>query len=113
MTARRIAWAATALTVLLGLGHLSLLLLAKRWSPDAAWFAGTGLAIITAALLNVAALRHPGDRLVRAAAVFGNLLLLGFSAALWTVAPEPQVAICGALFLALAGLVLTRRVSPA
>ena len=112
MTARRIAWAVTALTVLLGLGHLSLLLLAKRWNPDAAWFAGTGLAIITAALLNVAALRHPADRLVRGVAVLGDLLLLGFSAALWTVAPEPQVAVCGALFLALAGLVAASRVRP-
>lgn len=105
MIVRRIAWTVTAVTVLLGAGHLSLLLAAPRWSVDAAWFAGTGLAIVTAALLNVPALRAGSDPLIRGVAIVGDLLLLGFSAALWPVAPEPQVALCGLLFLTLAAAI--------
>ena len=109
MIGRRAHWTLAVLALLLGLGHMSFLAAAPRWSPDVAWFAGTGLAFILGGLLSIAAIRARDDRLVRGAAAVGALLLAGFALAVWTVVPQPQVIAAGVLFAALAGLAAFRR----
>ena len=109
MIARRLTWALAVLGVLLGLGHLGFLSAAPRWTLDVLWFALSGLAFIVTALLNVAALRAPADRLVRALAAGSDLVLAGVFAAAWLVLPEPQVIVGGVLFASLAILTATLR----
>ena len=101
---RRIAWGVSILAVLLGVGHMSLFaaaVIGGRWSLDALWFAGTGLAIIFGGLLNVAALRANGDRVALGAAIAGDISLVGFFAAAWSVLQGPQIVAGGLLFTAL------------
>ncbi len=112
MTARRLTWILAVLGVLLGFGHLAFLSAAPRWALDVLWFALSGVAFIATALLNVAALRAPADRLIRALAVGGDLVLAGFFAAAWLVLPAPQVIAGGLLFASLAALTATLRPRP-
>lgn len=109
MTARRLTWLLAVLGVLLGVGHLAFLSAAPRWTLDVLWFALSGVAFIVTALLNMAALRAPTDRLVRALSVGSDLVLAGFFAAAWLVLPAPQVVVGGVLFAALAVLTATLR----
>lgn len=52
--ARRWAWGLSGAVVLLGLGRLSLAaLMFERLSPDALWFAGSGLAIVLGGMFNL------------------------------------------------------------
>lgn len=98
--------------LVLGLVHTGLALTAP-FSQEVLWFAGSGLAIIFAALNN---LFRPsiGSVMARASLAFQNLLLTAFFAAAWLVLPQPQVVIGGAVFaamllLALAGFRFSRR----
>lgn len=56
-----------------------------RFTLDAMWFLGSGIAIIQAGFLNVAAVRVGGrDRVVRILCLTANLIFVGlFAAALW------------------------------
>jgi hypothetical protein len=104
VSARRLTWTLAVLGVLLGVGHLSFLLAAPRWALDVLWFALSGVAFIATALLNIAALRAPADRIIRWLAVGSDLVLAGFFAAAWLVLPAPQVIVGGLLFAALGAL---------
>ena len=109
MIARRSAFTLAVLGVLLGLGHLAFLSAAPRWTLDVLWFALSGLAFIVTALLNIAALRAPADRLVRGLAVGSDVVLAGVFAAAWLALPGPQVIAGGVLFAGLALLTATLR----
>jgi len=91
---------ATGLFTALGVVHVAYTpWVYDRFSLDAMWFVGSGMAIIFAGLLNVVLLRGAGKDRVTAWLVFGTniLLVLGFAVAL-LVLREPQVFI--GLFLA-------------
>lgn len=109
MTARRLTWTLAVSGVFLGVGHLAFLFAVPRWALDVLWFALSGLAFIVTALLNIAALRAPADRLIRCLAVGSDLVLAGVFAAAWLVLPQPQVIAGGAIFLALAVSTATLR----
>lgn len=109
---RRIAWGVSSLAVLLGVGHMILLaaaVIGGSWNLDSLWFAGTGLAIILGGLLNVVALRAAADRVVRGAAIVGDIVLTGFFAAAWSVLQGPQVVAGGLLFTTLTLLLISIR----
>jgi hypothetical protein len=99
---RKSMWVLASLGLLLGVLHLTLTLpMYGRLSLEALWFAGSGLAIVCCALMNIAALRN-SPPLTRWAVVTMNLLISGFFAAAWPVLPAPQVAIGFIIFLILA-----------
>lgn len=93
-------WLLTGLALLLGLAHLGLSALAWRGgSAEILWFAGSGLAIVAAALLNLAMLRATAaDRVQRACWLTANLATAAFFALAWSVVPEPQVIVGAAVF---------------
>lgn len=113
MILRRVAWTLAGLGVLLGVGHMTFLTGYGRWSLDALWFAGTGLAFIFGGLINVAALRAGEDRLVQASAIGSNVLLVGFFSLAWLVLPVPQVIGGGLIFAGLAAAALLARLRQA
>ncbi len=88
------------ITLALGLVHLGLAFLAPALTQEILWFAGSGLAIICAALGNI-------FRPVKAGRAHGlslatqNIMLTSFFGAAWLVLPQPQVAIGGGLFIVL------------
>ncbi len=98
---------ASGTVTLLALVHAALTLpLYRRWSPDAAWFLGTGLGLLLVGSLNLTHLGHepcqrPTAWFVRvtnwAFAVFGALALVAI--------PEPQayVLVAGLVAQAVAG----------
>lgn len=99
MIRRTLPWlAGVALT--LGLLHLGLAALAwRRWDASALWFAGSGLAIVLAALLNVAMMRSGAvDRTQKAVWLLANLAAAAFFGLAWTVLQEPQVIVGGLVF---------------
>ncbi len=99
------------LAVTLGLVHLGLSVLAWRnWTPEALWFAGSGLAIVTAGLFNVAMIRADAvDRTQRGVWLGANLAMTGFFLAAWPVLKQPQVIVGGAIFALLCVAVVTAR----
>lgn len=109
MTPARLTTVLASLALILGLGHLSLLLAAPSgWSERALWFAGTGLAIVVAAVLNLIGRHVPGRTASGLAIGACNLALAGFFAAAWPLLMGPQVVVGGLLFAVLAGLTLLR-----
>lgn len=70
-------------------------------SFDAAWFIGTGFAIVLAGFLNIAMVRDGGrDTVIGAMTLITNVVfLLGFAAASYMMR-QPQVFVGAALFLA-------------
>lgn len=74
---------------------------------DAMWFLGSGIAIILAGFLNVAAVRVGGkDRVVTILCLTANLIFaLLFAAALWLMS-QPQVFMGVALFAVAAASVV-------
>lgn len=99
---RKAMWLLASLGLLLGVLHLTLTLpIYGRLSPEALWFAGSGLAVICCALLNIVALRSTAP-LSRWAIVIANLLIAGFFAAAWPLLPSPQVAAGFIIFIVLA-----------
>ncbi len=101
---RRVLWGLTGVGLLLGLVHLGLSALAWRdWSQEVLWFAGSGLAILMAGLMNVAMMRaRDPDRGQRTVWVGTNLMTAVFFGLAWSVLPEPQVVVGGGVFLLLA-----------
>ena len=94
--------------LMLGLLHLGLSALAVgNWSVQALWFAGSGLAIVIAALFNVAMIRTGAvDRIQKSLWFLANFSTAAFFAAAWPVLREPQVAVGGAVFALLCVAVL-------
>lgn len=94
----------TGLVLALGLIHLGVSALAlQHWSEEVLWFAGSGLAILTTGLLNVAMTRAESiDRVQKAVWVLANLATALFFGAAWTVLPQPQVIVGGFAFALLA-----------
>ena len=103
VTTGPLAWL-TGLVLALGLIHLVLSALAlQHWSEDLLWFAGSGLAILTAGLLNVAMIRTASvDRVQKAVWVSANMATALFFGAAWTLLPQPQVVVGGIAFALLA-----------
>ena len=103
MMLRRLHWTAAIAALLLGGVHVAYTArLHHDLTLDALWFAGTGLALIAIALLNITALRAEGrgsPGLVLAA----NLVTTGFFALIWTVHEAPQVMAGLVLFVVLTG----------
>jgi Na+/glutamate symporter len=105
----RAAWAFSVLAVLLGAAHLALTWPVYRAATlEALWFAGSGLAVLSTALLNIQALRQGGRR-HRWLLFLANLVMAAFFAAAWPLLKGPQVALGFALFLGLAAFALTPR----
>ena len=99
---RKAMWVLASLGLLLGVLHLTLTLpMYGRLSLEALWFAGSGLAVICCALMNIVALRNSAP-LTRWAVVTMNLLTSGFFAAAWPLLPGPQVAVGFVIFITLA-----------
>lgn len=99
---RKAMWLLASLGLLLGLLHLTFTLpIYGRLSLEALWFAGSGLAVVCCALMNVVALRG-GAPAGRWAVVIANLLIAGFFAAAWPLLPSPQVAAGFTIFTILA-----------
>lgn len=99
---RKTMWVLASLGLLLGVLHLTLTLpMYGRLSLEALWFAGSGIAVICCALMNIAALRN-SPPLTRWAVVTMNLLIAGFFAAAWPLLPGPQVAAGFIIFIILA-----------
>lgn len=89
---RKAMWLLTSSGLLLGVLHLAFTLpIYGRFSLEALWFAGSGLAVVCCALMNVAALRSSA-RSSPWAVVIANMLIAGFFAAAWPLLPSPQVA---------------------
>ncbi|HJR56535.1 MAG TPA: hypothetical protein VJ798_08140 [Rhizomicrobium sp.] len=100
---RKAAWTGAVLGLLLGLLHLGFTLpIYKRYSLELLWFAGSGLAIVCCALMNLAVLRDTSSS-NSALAALSNLLIAIFFAAVWPLLPGPQVAVGFVIFGALAG----------
>lgn len=99
---RKAMWLLSLSGLLLGVLHLALTLpIYGRLSLEALWFAGSGLAVVCCALMNVGALRSSAP-FSRWAAVIANLLIAGFFAAAWPLLPSPQVAAGIIIFVVLA-----------
>lgn len=99
---RKALWLLASLGLVLGILHLALTLpIYGRFSLEALWFAGSGLAVVCCALMNLVALRSRAP-LNRWATVIANLLIAGFFAAAWPLLPGPQVAAGFAIFIVLA-----------
>ena len=91
----------TSLIIALGIVHVLFTIHAYgRWTLNAMWFAGSGLALVFAGFLNLALLRAGrSDLVVRLLCLFTNLLVaLLFTAALLLLT-EPQVYLGLALFI--------------
>lgn len=103
----------TGLALALGAIHLSLSALSWRnWSIEALWFAGSGLAILVAGLLNVAMMRaERTDHLQKTAWLLANLVMTGFFGVAWLVMREPQVIVGGLVFCLLSVSTAGRRVA--
>lgn len=95
-------WLLALSGLLLGVLHLAFTLpIYGRLSLEALWFAGSGLAVVCCALMNVVALCSSA-RSSRWAVVIANLLIAGFFAAAWPLLPSPQVAAGFIIFILLA-----------
>ena len=107
--ARRLHWTLAVLAGLLGALHVTLTgVIYGAMTVPALWFAGAGLAVIMASLVNVQALLTHG-RPGRIILTLVNVVTAGFFAVAWTLMPEPQVAVGLGLFLGLTACSLSVR----
>jgi hypothetical protein len=92
---------ATVVVVLLGVGHTAFTpVFAPGWTPAAAWFSGSGLALIFLGLLNAARLWGRGDLdRMRALCLPANLLTLLWGTFVVIVLPVAQAFVLGAAVL--------------
>ena len=92
----------SALLIALGVVHAAMTpVFYGRFSHNALWFAGSGLAMIFVGMLNITLSRDVvRDRLVRAFCYAANLLTVVFGFLMVTVNHEPQV-IFGFVLIAL------------
>ncbi len=91
---------ASVIIVILGLVHIGFTFLDYNGlSMNAAWFFGTGIAIVLAGFMNIAMLRDGGkDTVIWAMCLIANVVfLLGFAGATFML-PQPQVFIGALLF---------------
>lgn len=91
---------ASVLIILLGLVHIGFTFHDyDGLSMEAAWFFGTGVAIVLAGFMNIAMLRDGGrDTIIWSMSLITNLVfLLGFAAASFML-PQPQVFVGLLLF---------------
>ncbi|MFY7853712.1 MAG: hypothetical protein ACOVQ6_18250 [Brevundimonas sp.] len=103
----------TGLAMALGLVHLGLsgLMSWRAFSLDTLWFAGSGLAILVAALINVIMIRaRQIDRVQNAVWLVANLVLTGFFGLAWLLLKEPQVVVGGLVFALLSAGVAGRSI---
>lgn len=106
----------TGLAVALGLVHLGLsaVMVARAWGLDTLWFAGSGLAILVAALINIVMIRATQiDRVQAAVWLVANLTLTGFFGLAWLLLKEPQVIVGGLVFAMLSAVIAGRSVARA
>lgn len=91
----------TFLIIALGITHVLFTIPAYgRWTLNAMWFAGSGLALIFAGFLNLALQRAGGnDSVVRLLCLFTNLLVTVLFVAALLLLTEPQVYLGLALFI--------------
>lgn len=93
---RRAMWGLTVMALLLSVGHLGLVALSARthWDLPILWFAGSGLALLLAGLLNVAMLRaRSHDPMTRVVWLLANAATAGFFLLAWPLLKQPQVAV--------------------
>ncbi|MGB7201538.1 MAG: hypothetical protein WBD16_04640 [Pyrinomonadaceae bacterium] len=91
---------ASVLVVILGLVHIGFTFRDyDGLSMNAAWFFGTGMAIVLAGFMNIAMLRDGGkDRVIWTMALITNLVfVLGFAGAAY-IMHQPQVFVGALLF---------------
>jgi hypothetical protein len=103
----------TGLAMALGLVHLGLSALTsvRAWGLDTLWFAGSGLAILVAALMNIIMIRATQiDRVQSAVWLVANLALTGFFGLAWLLLKEPQVIVGGLVFALLSAGVAGRSI---
>lgn len=101
MMQRKITFVLAVVAGVLGLAHLALTtLIYARWTTDALWFAGSGVAIVIGAAANIAAI-NALDRTSRSIVATTNAMMTGFFVAAWSVLPGPQVIVGGLLFAGL------------
>ena len=94
------------LFIVLGIIHTSVTpLIIGRFSLNALWFAGSGLAMLFAGFLNIVLSRSIGqdDRFVRILCYITNITILVFGATIIKVLREPQ-AIIGLLLIVIMNL---------
>jgi hypothetical protein len=103
----------SVLLVALGVVHTALTpVFYGRFSHNAMWFAGSGLAMIFAGLLNIMLSRDVGrDRLVRLFCYAANLLTVVFGFLILTLDREPQV-IFGFVLIVLMTVTALLKVAP-
>ena len=99
---RRLDVISTVLITLMGVGHTTATpAVSPGWTVAAAWFSGSGLALVFLGLLNAARLWSPGDdtRRLRNLCLPGNLLALVWIGFVISVLPVSQAFIVLAAIL--------------
>src|SRR5512138_3035294 len=98
---RKLDIVCTAVVLLLGVGHVGFTpVFAPGWTLDAAWFSGSGLALIALGLLGAARLWGAGDlRRMGWLSAVGSALVLLWLGFLVTVLPVHQAFLAGAAVL--------------
>lgn len=110
MNAGRVTVILGGLAIALGCAHMAFLLAGPLgWTERRLWFAGSGLAILATALLNLVGRHVPGRSLSGAAIISADLLLAAFFLSAWPLLQGPQTLIGAALFLTLAALTALRK----
>jgi hypothetical protein len=111
---RTINVVSTVVVILMGIGHTTFTpVFAPGWTQAAAWFSGSGLALLFIGLLNAARLWGRGDSgRTRVICLAGNLLTLLWIAFVIVVLPVPQAFVVAAAILGatIGSLARTRRV---
>jgi hypothetical protein len=92
---------ATIIVLLLGVGHVvATSAWAPGWNQAAAWFSGSGLALLFAGLLNLDRLLAPGEA-TRRLCLVGNVLTLAWMGFIVAVLPVAQAFVAGAAVVVL------------
>ena len=93
--------ASTNICALLGIAHLGFgFVTYRQLSPEAVWFAGTGMALVLFAAPNWATLAVPTPRLhVRRMVLALDVLMVAFGVVVVRAVPEPQAYVLLATFI--------------
>jgi hypothetical protein len=99
---------ATAIVLLFGVGHVvATTVWAPGWNPAAAWFSGSGLALLFAGLLNLSRLLGAGEA-PRRLCLIANILTLAWIGFIVAVLPVAQAFVAGGAVAVLTLASLTR-----
>jgi hypothetical protein len=99
---RRLEWLLASIAGLVGILHVAFTaVLYQHPSLEALCFAGTGLGIMAAAVVNMVGLRA-SDRSSPRLIFFTNAAMVSFFASAWALMKAPQVALGIAVFAGLA-----------